>query len=105
MILTNIKIEQLLSLAGLLVILAHINLFLHVFYTRNTSNFTYTYIISFLSANILAFIYGLISKLYVLYIPAFIIIIVLSYILFVKASYAETDKVEKELVEKHIIHF
>ena len=74
-----------------------------VYKTKNTFHLDFLWIFLLITADVLMFIYGKINHIHGLYIPAIIYIIGLSYILYIKIIYKETNKIESELKNKNII--
>jgi uncharacterized protein with PQ loop repeat len=75
----------------------------NVHQSKNTSHLEFVWIFLLITAQILMFIYGKLNHVQGLYIPATIYIIGLSYILYIKVVYKETNKIEAELKNKNII--
>ena len=74
-----------------------------VYKTKNTFHLDFLWIFLLITADVLMFIYGKLNHIHGLYIPAIIYIIGLSYILYIKIFYKETNKIEDELKNKNII--
>ena len=98
-----LKHEELVFMSGIISIIAF-SLFVHrVHTTKNTDNLTFFWIFLIIIAQTLLVIYGKINNIQGLYIPAFVFIVGVLYILYIKIIYKETNKIEDELREKSII--
>jgi len=95
--------EEFAFMSGALAIAAFSVLLYNVYQSKNTTNLTFIWLFLVIFAQILMVIYGKINHIHGLYIPAIIYIIGLSYILYVKIIYKETNKIEDELKNKNII--
>lgn len=100
---SNSKYQIIAGIAGILTLLALSNLIHRVYTTQNTEHLTYTWIFLILSAQSLLLIYGLLNKAYGIYLPALIVVIGVSYILFVKFKNITENKIEMELINKNIL--
>ena len=100
---SNSKYQIIAGIAGTLTLLALSNLIHRVYTTQNTEHLTYTWIFLILSAQSLLIIYGLLNKAYGIYLPAIIVVIGVSYILFVKFKNITENKIEMELINKNIL--
>ncbi len=65
------------------------HLIYHIYQTKNTSTFTYTYILSNIFAQLLLIVYGIANKAYGIYGPTIILTIGLFYVLYAKITYPE----------------
>lgn len=65
------------------------HLIYHIYETKNTSTYTYTYILTNIFAQILLIIYGIANKAYGIYGPTSILIVGLFYVLYVKMTYPD----------------
>jgi uncharacterized protein with PQ loop repeat len=99
---SNPKYQIIAGIAGTLTLLALSNLIHRVYSTQNTEHLTYTWIFLILSAQSLLVLYGLLNQAYGIYLPALLVVMGVSYILFVKLKTTE-NKIEKELINKNIL--
>jgi uncharacterized protein with PQ loop repeat len=83
---SNPKYQIIAGIAGTLTLLALSNLIHRVYSTQNTEHLTYTWIFLILSAQSLLVLYGLLNKAYGIYLPALLVVMGVSYILFVKVK-------------------
>jgi hypothetical protein len=97
------KYEELTLIAGILTISAFSFLIQHVYVTKITDNLTYFWIFLNLVAQSLLFTYGKINNIFGIYFPALIIFTGISYVLYVKITYSETNQVVDELKKKDIL--
>ena len=97
------KYQIIAGIAGTLTLLALSSLIHRVYNTQNTEHLTYTWIILILSAQSLLVLYGLLNNAYGIYLPASIVVMGVSYILFVKMKNATENKIENELINKNIL--
>jgi len=95
--------EELLYISSAFALAAFSFLIYNVYQTKNTFHLDFLWIFLVIVAQILMFIYGKLNHIQGLYIPAIIYIIGLSYILYIKIVYKETNKIEDELKNKNII--
>jgi len=70
--------------AGIMIIFSFSNLVYNVYKTQITSNLSYTWIFLIVFSQFLYFIFGLINNIVGIYLTSIIIIIMISYIFFVK---------------------
>jgi hypothetical protein len=99
---SNPKYQIIAGISGTLTLLALSHLIHKVYITQNTEHLTYTWIFLVLSAQSLLMLYGLLNNAYGIYLPALIIVIEVSYVLFVKLKNSE-NKIENELINKNIL--
>jgi hypothetical protein len=97
------KYEELTLVAGILTITAFSFLIQHVHTTKTTDNLTYFWIFLNLAGQFILFTYGKINNIFGIYFPALIIFTGISYVLYVKIIYNETNQIEKELKNKDIL--
>ncbi len=90
-------------IAGTLTLLALSKLIHRVYQTQNTEHLTYTWIFLILAAQFLLVLYGILNNAYGIYLPALVVISGISYILFVKMNNITNNKIEMELINKHIL--
>ena len=95
--------EELAYMSGAFAIMAFSLLVYNTHITKNTTHLTFIWIFLLMTAQTLMFTYGKLNHIQGLYIPATIYIIGLSYILYIKVVYKETNKIEAELKNKNII--
>ncbi len=97
------KYQVIAGLAGILTILAFSHLVNRVYITKQTEHLTYTWALLILIAQSLLVLYGILNNAYGIYLPAIIILIGISYILYVKINYSVDNNVESQLKMKNII--
>lgn len=78
------KLEFLTWVAGVFIIISFTDLVYNVYQTKNTSNLSYSWMGLIIAAQLLYLIFGLINHIEGIYIPAVIIILMISYIFYVK---------------------
>jgi uncharacterized protein with PQ loop repeat len=88
----NPKYKWISVIAGIFIILGFSNLVLRVHNTKETEHLTYTWILLVLTAQTSLFIYGFLNNFYGIYLPAFIICILLLYIVYIKSNYETFNK-------------
>ena len=99
---SNKKYQIIAGISGTMTLLALSNLIHRVYSTQNTEHLTYTWIFLILSAQSLLVLYGLLNKAYGIYLPASLVVMGVSYILFVKVKNTE-NKIENDLINKNIL--
>ena len=97
------KYQWIAVVSGVLTILAFSHLVYKVYLTKQTDHLTYPWAFFILTAQSLLVIYGIINNSYGIYLPALILIIGITYILYIKLNYSSVTNVENELKEKNII--
>jgi uncharacterized protein with PQ loop repeat len=97
------KYQIIAIISGILTILAFSHLVYRVYKTKQADHLTYTWALLILSAQSLLVLYGILNNTYGIYLPAIIIVIGISYILYVKINYSIDNNVESELKMKNII--
>ena len=97
------KYQWIAVISGFLTILAFSHLVYKVYLTKQTEHLTYTWAFLILTAQSLLVLYGVINNAYGIYLPALILIVGITYILYVKINYASVTSVENELKQKNII--
>lgn len=97
------KYQIIAGIAGTFTLLALSNLFYRVYETQNTEHLTYTWIFLILSAQSLLVLYGILNNAYGIYLPALVGIMGILYILFVKTSNINENKIEMDLINKNIL--
>ena len=90
-------------ISGILTILAFSHLVHRVYTTKQTEHLTYTWALLILTAQSLLVLYGILNNAYGIYLPAIIVVIGISYILYVKINYFVDNNVESQLKMKNII--
>ena len=88
---------------GILNIIAFSHLVMNVHVTKNTENLTFIWMLLVVLAQSLLIIYGIMNNAYGIYIPAFIFIIGILYIFYVKINYSANQTVTSDLVNKDIL--
>ena len=92
------KYEGLVGVAGMLGLISFSTLVQKIYTTHNTTSLPWLWVIANLTAQILSFIYAVANGAYGIYVPNFIFLMGLTYILYVKINhqpYSETT--EKQL--------
>ena len=84
--------EELVGIAGVIGLISFSTLIQQIYKTHNTTSLPWTWILLNLSAQVLSFAYGLINNAYGIYIPNFLFLLGLVYILYVKINHAEYEK-------------
>lgn len=97
------KYQIIAIISGILAITAFSSLVLRVHLTKETEHLTIMWIVLVLTAQSLLFIYGLINNSYGIYIPASVLIVGVTYILYIKLSYKKNEAIEDELKGKDIL--
>jgi uncharacterized protein with PQ loop repeat len=97
------KYQFIAVVSGILTILAFSHLVHRVYTTKQTEHLTYTWALLILTAQSLLVLYGILNNSYGIYLPAIIIVIGISYILYVKINYSVDNNVESQLKTKNII--
>jgi hypothetical protein len=83
------KYNELTLISGILTIVAFSFLIEHVYVTKITDNLTYFWIFLNLTGQLLLFIYGKVNNVFGIYFTSFIIIVGISYVLYVKVTYSK----------------
>jgi len=86
------KHEELVGIAGVLGLISFSTLIQTVYTSHNTTSLPWTWIIINISAQILSFAYGIVNNAYGIYIPNFIFLAGLVYILYIKLNHKEYEK-------------
>jgi hypothetical protein len=86
------KYNELTLISGILTIIAFSFLIEHVYVTKITDNLTYFWIFLNLTGQLLLFIYGKVNNVFGIYFTSFIIIVGISYVLYVKVTYSKKEK-------------
>lgn len=97
------KYQYIAVISGILTIIAFSHLVHRVYTTKQTEHLTYTWALLILIAQSLLVLYGILNNSYGIYLPAIIIVIGISYILYVKINYSLDNNVESQLKIKNII--
>ena len=90
-------------ISGILIILAFSELVYGVHITKNTEHLTFKWIFLTMLAQTLLVFYGIMNKIYGIYLPAIIVIMGLIYILYIKLIFTYNSGIEKELKDKNIL--
>ena len=86
------KYEELALISGIATITAFSLLIQHVYVTKITENLTYFWIFLNLTGQSLLFAYGKINNIFGIYFPALVLVIGISYVLYIKITYNENKK-------------
>jgi hypothetical protein len=86
------KYNELTLISGILTIIGFSFLIEHVYVTKITDNLTYFWIFLNLTGQLLLFIYGKVNNVFGIYFTSFIIIVGISYVLYVKVTYSKKEK-------------
>jgi uncharacterized protein with PQ loop repeat len=97
------KYQGIAIISGVLTILAFSHLVYRVYLTNQTEHLTYLWVLLVLTAQSLLVLYGLLNNLYGIYLPAIILMLGISYILYVKINNSVDTNVESQLKMKNII--
>jgi uncharacterized protein with PQ loop repeat len=97
------KYQIIAVISGILTILAFSHLVHRVYTTKQTEHLTYVWALLILTAQSLLVLYGILNNSYGIYLPAIIVVIGISYILYVKINYSVDNNVESQLKMKNII--
>ena len=97
------KYQFIAVISGILTILAFSHLVHRVYTTKQTEHLTYVWALLILTAQSLLVLYGILNNSYGIYLPAIIVVIGISYILYVKINYSVDNNVESQLKMKNII--
>ena len=97
------KYQYIAVISGILTIIAFSHLVHRVYTTKQTEHLTYTWALLILTAQSLLVLYGILNNAYGIYLPAIIVVIGISYILYVKINYSVNNNVETQLKTKNII--
>jgi uncharacterized protein with PQ loop repeat len=97
------KYQYIAVISGILTIIAFSHLVHRVYTTKQTEHLTYVWALLILTAQSLLVLYGILNNSYGIYLPAIIIVIGISYILYVKINYSVDNNVESQLKMKNII--
>ena len=81
------KYEELALISGIATITAFSLLIQHVYATKITENLTYFWIFLNLTGQSLLFAYGKINNIFGIYFPALVLVIGISYVLYIKITY------------------
>ena len=97
------KCKYIFIVAGILNVLAFSHLVYNVYITKQADALTYSWILLVTLSSSLLLIYGILNNLFYTYLPAFIILLGLFYIAYIKMNYETNNKIEEELKKKDII--
>ena len=91
------KYEALIGIAGVLGLISFSALIQKVYDTHNTTSLPWIWVGMNITAQILSFTYGLANGAYGIFIPNFLFLAGLSYILYVKLNHKPKEKDQKQL--------
>ena len=97
------KYELIAVISGILTIISFSSLIINVHITKDTENFTLSWIFLVLLSQILLLIYGLINNSYGFFLQSTTLILGVLYVLYIKVNYNSTKKIEDELKSKNIL--
>lgn len=97
------KYQYIAIISGILLILSFYHLVYNVYITKQTDNFTFTWLFLSISSQVLLMIYGILNNSYGIYLPRIFILFCFLYILYVKLTYKKGVDVESELKKRNII--
>jgi hypothetical protein len=86
------KYEELTLISGILTIVAFSFLIQHVYATKISDNLTYFWIFLNFTGQFLLFVYGTINNIFGIYFTALILMIGISYVVYVKIAYKKNKK-------------
>ena len=86
------KLESIIGVAGVLGLVSFSTLVQKIYATHNTESLPWTWVVMNLVAQALSFIYGVANNAYGIYIPNFLFLAGLVYILYVKVTYKPDPK-------------
>jgi surface polysaccharide O-acyltransferase-like enzyme len=91
------KYESLIGAAGILGLISFSSLLQEIYKTHNTTSLPWTWIITNLAAQTLAFAYGAVNMSYGIMLPGVLFISGLFYILYVKLKHKQYETPEKKV--------
>ena len=94
------KFEALIGTAGILGLVSFSTLLQKIYETHNTSSLPWTWIALNITAQVLSFIYGIVTGAYGIFIPNMLFLSGLSYIFYVKLKYKPKEKIEEVKVDE-----
>jgi hypothetical protein len=97
------KNKELTLIAGICTITAFSLLVYRVHITKITNHLTYLWIFLVLIAQLLLYFFGRINHIFGIYVPSVIMFSGILYILYVKITYTDSNRIEDELKEKDIL--
>jgi hypothetical protein len=86
------KYEGLVGIAGTLGLISFGSLLLKIYETHNTTSLPWSWLLINLTAQCLAFTYGIVNKAYGIFIPCTLFILGLLYILYIKLKHGQYEK-------------
>jgi len=86
------KHEELVGIAGVLGLISFSTLVQTVYTSHNTTSLPWSWVIINITAQILSLVYGLVNNAYGIYIPNFLFLAGLVYIMYVKLNHAKYEK-------------
>lgn len=97
------KYQLIAGISGTMTLLAVSTLMHNVHTTKKTDNLTYIWFFFVLSAQTLLALFGFLNNTYSIYLPALVVIISLTYMLYIKVKHSYENKIEMELIKKNIL--
>jgi uncharacterized protein with PQ loop repeat len=91
------KLESIIGVAGVLGLVSFSTLVQKIYETHNTTSLPWTWVTMNLAAQLLSFIYGVANNAYGIYIPNFLFLVGLFYILYIKIVHPEPKEPPKKL--------
>jgi uncharacterized protein with PQ loop repeat len=86
------KHEELVGIAGVLGLISFSTLVQTVYTSHNTTSLPWSWVIINITAQVLSLVYGLVNNAYGIYIPNFLFLAGLVYIMYVKLNHAKYEK-------------
>ena len=86
------KHEELVGIAGVLDLISFSTLVQTVYTSHNTTSLPWSWVIINITAQVLSLVYGLVNNAYGIYIPNFLFLAGLVYIMYVKLNHAKYEK-------------
>ena len=90
------KHEELVGIAGVIGLISFSTLIQKIYVSHNTESLPWSWVILNLSAQVLSLAYGILNNAYGIYIPNFLFLAGLAYILYIKLNHVE-EKNPKQL--------
>ena len=86
------KHEELVGIAGVLGLISFSTLVQTIYTSHNTTSLPWSWVIINITAQVLSLVYGLVNNAYGIYIPNFLFLAGLVYIMYVKLNHAKYEK-------------
>lgn len=86
--------EELVGIAGVIGLISFSTLIQKIYETHNTTSLPWSWIVLNISAQVLSFAYGVINNAYGIYVPNFLFLVGLCYIMYVKINHIPYEKKE-----------